>query len=1149
MPPTGLNWTPLTLRFDGSLETRQDARAASPPDFALLHDAHFEETGALQTRPPFGAVMGSGAIFGGGSLSNCRKLATVNGELCLMTDTGFYSWNAQLSQWVLRGTHLAVAVDEVPRCATTGDQIDGDRAELAGTVVFAWTENGQVYAAALDKTTGSVLASPTAVSGGTARPRLVALATKILLFCQNSNQLDVRAIDPASPGTAIGGAAGATVLSAVFSSFYDVVRAGTQDLVVGACRRTTTTSYQVFTVTPGLVVTGSTKARTADGPLAVSTIPDGTKTQIVRANGTNIQGDLLTTSTLADVFTGQAIGTVLSTPVNQIAAAHRSVQNGGAFRCYAFWHSQESNATCTWVSKSNWIDTAGSTGTEANFVRHLAVASRAFDYNGSVYVWLAFGGATTANLTGAFPIPPLALQNTYFLHRDDAFLAAKAIGGEGGGFPPSTGNLPTVALTSGSTVFSWCGTKRRKIVLAKDGVGFAAREPVDVTFTFDSDSARRSTQLGATLYLAAGEVLQYDGRQLVEVGFHIYPWVISIIDAAGGSKGVGTYGYKATLRWQSAVGEVDRSTTATIAQIALTGGRASFVAPLAPLTATHKTAVPPALEIWGTAIGPGEDAPFYLATGNDPTVLTNPNRYLPNDPTASTMPTFNDDLADSALTGKESNPENGTVLEFLVPPPAKIVVPTETRLLLAGVAGDPDAWRYSRERGDGEVASFHDELRVEVPPVGGAITALWADDQFVYVGRTTAIYAYAGPGKSNDDSGQNYTLVRTISRDVGVVSQEAHAQTPVGRLFKSSKGWYLLDGGGTPRYVGGAVASFDGDTVVAVHTITAKHQVRILSTSRLLVWDYRGLIDAVKPGAGRWAEHTISDGLDAVLWNGAYVYLTASGPKQESASYTGLTYGLDAALAWIKPADLFGAVAIRKVQPLGEYRSAHLLRLRIAYDYNETVVDDVIWNPSPATVGGPLQFSHGPKRRQCQAFKVRLTAVAAGVQASLAMASGLSHVVSTSGTNWSATFAAKTGNYQVVGELGNQVTMSIAFASGTSTLVDVRDHFAYDASTGLWSPDLNNVGVRVVCAAGTLTVAALETAIAAATGLVQVSAADATPSKAIDDAGMNGILVTGAFAGGTFTSPTGEALKLTGVGLEVGVVPGLNKRLPSAQKA
>lgn len=1158
----GLNWQPLTLRFDGSLETKEDARIGAPPDLDLLRDAHFEEVGGVQTRPPFGSVMGSGAIYGGGSLSNCRKLARVNGELCLFTDTGLYSWNEQQSAWVLRGTHLAVTVAETPRFATAGDQIDGDRAELNGTVIYAWSEGGVVSVAAMDKSTGSVLLAALSMGAGSTRPRLVALATKIMLFLVTGGALIAIALDPASPSTALFSGPQVTILDAfAFNLYFDVVRAGTQDLVIGACRRQDDTiNHEVFTVTPALVVTQLTKARACDGPIAVATIPDGTKTQVVRGNGTNVQGDLLTTSSLADVFTGQALGTA-TVSLNQVTAVFTSTTS-----CHVFWSRAESETGVDGSTVHNTVSTSNSVGSAATLVRHLGIASRAFTAQSRAFVWLVFSrqnestgtqvGVTAENSRAA-------LQNAYYLYRDDGLVVARALSAIAGGHAPTTGRLPAVTATSGSGLdFAWCATGRRRIELGggEGHTGYAARDNVEVSCSFDSNASRRTAVHGRTLYIADSIPLQYDGTGLYETGFLIYPYQFSLAIDDGGGDLVpnGTYTYKSTWRFINAQREGERSTTAFAVTTVISGaagGAAKVSIQIAPLTVTRKsdTRVSPAAEIWRTKDA-GE--PFFLASGIDPAVLAggvNFNGYIPNKVDVNQLPgdlvLFTDNFTDAVLGDKELNPENDTLLEALAPPGARIIVPTDTRLLLAGVPGDPDSWWYSRERAEGEIASFHDSLRVDVPPIGGDITALWADDQFVYVARETAIYAFSGPGFNNSGEGQNYTLVRTISRDVGVVSQEAHAPTPVGRLFKSAKGWYILDGGGGLRYVGGAVADFDTDTVVAVHTITAKHQVRVLTTSRLLIWDYRGLITATSPGPGRWAEWTVTGGLDACLYNGVYTILTAAGPKQESSSYTGLTYGLDAALTWIKPADLMGAVAVRSIQPLGEYRSAFLLRMRIAYNYDETVIDDVIWNPSPTTVGGPLQMIHGPKRRQCEAIKVRLTAVAAGAQASLATASGLSHVVATSGSNWAATFAAKTGNYTVIGELGNGVTMSISFESGTGNTIDVRDHFAYDQATGLWSPDLNNVGVRVVCAAASLTVAALEAAIAAATNLVQVSAADGTPSKTIDGAAMAGLTVAGAFTGGTFTSPTGEALKLSGLALEVGIVRPTYRRLSRAQKA
>lgn len=1143
----GLNWQVMNLPLAAGLQQRTDDRARPQPYLDICHDAQFDEIGGTQTRLPYLAM--SNNIFGGGTLSNCRRLAVVNGELVLFTNDSLYSWNVQQSAWVLRGTHLAVAVAETPVFATTGDQIDGDRAELSGTVVYAWSEGGIMFAAAVDKASGSVLTSPVSQIGSSSRPRLVTLATKILLFFEVGTALKVLAIDPASPATALTGGPLVTVLAAgTFNLYYDVVRAGTQDLVVGACRRVTTTSYTAFTVTPALTVTTSTKARTADGPLAVSAIPDGTQTQVVRANGTNIQGDLLTTSTLADVFTAQAVGTAAGTPVNQIAAAHRSVQNGGAYRCYAFWSAQESASSASWVSKFNFVDNANTLGTQANFIRHLAPASRAFDYAGSIYVWLTFAGATTFNGTGSFSVPNIALQNTYFLYRDDTFLVAKSIAGQGGGFAASTGRLPGVALTSASTGFSWCGTKRRRIEVANEGRNFAAREPVDVVFTFDTNEARRAAVLGQTLYIAAGELLQYDGTRLTEVGFHIYPWVLSMIDSAlGGAVAVGPYAYKSTWRCPNARGETERSTTATIGLVTVTGNSVT-VPTIAPLTVTHKTTVPPAVEFWRTIINPTPEFPFYLVTSNDPAALTNPNRYEPNDPTLSSLPQLTDLLSDASIAVLETNPENGGALENLSPPPAAIIVATDTRLFLAGVAGDPDRVWYSRERNDGEVASFHDVLTIDIPRQGGAITAIWFQDETLYVARQSALYVVPGRGLDNAGGGAGFGPARVISADIGVISQESVVLTPHGTLFQSKKGWQLLDRSGSAvLYVGGAIFDYETETVLATSIAETQHHVRILTNQRVILWAYPreggagGSYPQQMAAGGQWGDWTVSDGVHACMWQGQHVILTATGPKVQQATYSNLTYGLDVEETWIKVADLQGAARCRRVQPLGEARSEFLLRMRLAYNYDPTYVDDVVWS----LASGTLQVSHGPQRPACEAIKVRLTAVAELARAHLLTAAALSPVVGTSGTAWTATWNATSA---FPGELGNALSMSISFESGAN-LVDVRDHFGWQPSLSAWLPVIGRIGVRVRCTAGTLTVAALETAIAAGTALATLAAADATPTKTIDIATMAGQSATGAFSAGTFTAPTGEAMKLTGLALDVGIEGGLYRRLAAAQKA
>jgi hypothetical protein len=1130
----GLRWIPKELPFAAGLNQKYDDRARPMPYLDICKDVQFDELGGVQTRLPYGAA--AGEIFGGGTITNARRVVPNGTETALFTNDSLYSWNAQLSKWLLRGTHLAVKVDETPRFVTPGDQINPDRAELSGVVVYAWVENNQVYASAIDKTTGSVLVSQTAVSTAIARPKLVALDTKILLFAQaTSTSLTVRAIDPAAPATGIAGA-GTSVMAANFGAFYDVVKAGTQDLAVGIAVRSVTTSYEVFKVTPALAVTAATKARTADGSVAVATIADGTQTQIVRSNTTNVQGDLLTTSTLADVHTGQAIGTVTGTPINQVTAEFAGTT------AHVFWSFLETSAagSTTFGTKKNTVTTANSVGTQSTMVLRLGVASRAFLRSGRVFVWLVFASDSTSFGSGS-PLGIRAqLQNTYFLYRDDGLLVTKAAFQIAGGFGPSFGRLPTV--TGSGETFSWAGTWRRKIITAADHTNYAARSLMDISFTFDSNEARRCVRLGRTLYITGGIPMQYDGVQLAEIGFLVYPWAFAVQDSGvAGNIAAGTYSWKSTLQWQNATGERERSTTATGERLTLAASRFVIIT-IFNLFVTLKTNTrPPSVEIWRNEAGAQPEGDYYLITGQDPNTTTGDNCYLPND-TTTAGPVFNDNLSDGNLVKREANPENGDVLESLTPPGAAIVIASETRLFLADVAGDEDAVWYSRERDEGEVASFHDGLRFTVPGPGGRIKSIIFLGQMLVVFRESATYGFVGPGLSNLNTGQQFQLVREISHDIGAVSHESVALTPLGVLFKSSKGWQLLPDGGLVRYIGGPVSDYDSEAILSIDVVETQHQVRILSASRMLIWDYRGAVDANAPGElGQWGEWTITDGVHSCMVGGAHVYLAATGTRTQLTTYTGVTYGMDVEML-IKPGDQQqGAVAARALQLLGEYRSSFLGRVRVAYNYSPTYTDDKAWTPSPTTVGGPLQLRHSPRQPRCQALKVRFTAVTDAVRATRATAT-LAVPVQTSGTNWTATWTATATH---PGEMGNTLAIHLAFVVGTGA-IDVRDHFAYDPSTGLWSAAVGTIGVLVT---GTPTVAQLEAAIAAGTLLATLTSADGTPGKVVNIAAMAALSpATGAFTGGAYGSPTGEALKLTSLGVGFGVDGALFNRIPSGQR-
>ncbi len=238
--------------------------------------------------------------------------------------------------------------------------------------------------------------------------------------------------------------------------------------------------------------------------------------------------------------------------------------------------------------------------------------------------------------------------------------------------------------------------------------------------------------------------------------------------------------------------------------------------------------------------------------------------------------------------------------------------------------------------------------------------------------RQTAIYAFPGDGYDNLGGGQNYGPARPESLDIGAVSHESIALIDDGLIFKSSRGWYLLDKGFSLHYIGAQVDDYDSDAIHAVTVMPGQQQIRIVTDKRIIVFDTL---------AKEWAEWTVSVGLDACIWNEKYLYLESDGFVTQATDFSGgASYGMDVETSWIKINDLQGAGAVRQIMALGEFVSACAVRIRIAYDYkydgsgNALYVDDRYWTATPAVVGGPLEFRIGPSRPRCTAIKIRLTA-------------------------------------------------------------------------------------------------------------------------------------------------------------------------------
>lgn len=967
MSIAGLPTQLVEFPFIAGINGKAHAFALDPPGLSSAKNVEFDEVGALRLRKPYASVGSS--IYPSGTIGTTRKIAVVGDELLLFTTDTLYSWSETLSKWVSKGTHLAVATTEATRFSNTTDQAFADRAQLSGIVVMVWVEYlaaaSLSYYAVIDATTGAVMVAPTSLGAGCVRPRVVALDTKFLVTWLNGTSLYGATIDPTTLVLS-----GATSLSVISSLYYDIVKDRDADRAVYVTNDAGGAAYLVGRVTSALAVTTSTKVRTADGAIALSVETNTGRIQVVRQDGGDIKGDLLNLSSLADVFTNQAIGAVSGT-LSQLTCAHRN--DGALYSCYVFWGDESQ-------IEYNTVDTAGTIGTEAVFLYRHEIGSRAFNYDGKVYLWTA--SKTTNAATGTTTLGfTVAMQDTNYLYRDDVSFHAKAVWQRGPGVGFYTNHLPGVALISGTTGFACATTARNFVALAAPTYvpeggslhGVADRSPRDITFTFDSDSARRVVQLGATGYVTGGIVFQYDGEGLIETGIEQFPYHIEAATGAAGALPAGQYSYKGSLRAENARGETERSTTAIGVQYNVAASKKIVWRQYrSVVTRRQGSRRKMSLEMWRTEVDPTDASPFYLITSRDPGV-TGDNGYVENDPALVTGYTDeNDNMTDAVLVTKEQHPENGGALPHLAPPPASIIVASEDRLFLAGIPGEPCRVVYSLRRGANEVVSFSGNLEFDLPSTTGPITGLALLSETLVVFTASAIYVVPGEGFDNTGGGFNYGPPRLISSDIGSLSHDTIATTPGGLVFFSRKGWHRLSPGWDLEYIGAKVEDFNTDTWVAAQVVESQHQVRLLSSSRMLMFDYN---------VGEWSEWDQASGKDLAMWRASPMLLD-SAVKKEQSTFSAVDYYMEIVTGWIKPAGLQGFARLRRILVLGQYKADHAQSVAVGFDYAPSYTDSnatefFVAANAALVSGAPTQLRHGPSRQRIESFRVRITIVPA----------------------------------------------------------------------------------------------------------------------------------------------------------------------------
>ncbi len=205
-------------------------------------------------------------------------------------------------------------------------------------------------------------------------------------------------------------------------------------------------------------------------------------------------------------------------------------------------------------------------------------------------------------------------------------------------------------------------------------------------------------------------------------------------------------------------------------------------------------------------------------------------------------------------------------------------------------------------------------------------------DGSVVVLKETALYHITGPGPlPNPELGGGWSPPELISSDVGCISPDSICQTPNGILFQSRKGIYLLGRDFQVSYIGAPVEAYNAQTVAAATLVDDRTQIRLVTPAgSTLLYDYE---------RGQWSTFTNHEGADAIVVDGTFHYLRNDGRVwRETTSYADANAHIRKVVetAWINlSGHRQGLDRLWWVTLLGEFKSAHTLRMYVAFDYQD----------------------------------------------------------------------------------------------------------------------------------------------------------------------------------------------------------------------
>lgn len=920
----------IPLAFRQGLDTKRDKKQQLWGTLRQAQNVVFETLDSARKRNGYDALTLESTD--GQVIASAEFLAKFKEELLVFDSTTLWGRSESLEKLENRGAIYSVFPTSFPTVNNSYNNAEVDMVQVSGLKVFAYhnTVLNTVQYSVQDSVSQTMLVTDQEVATNASRPRVVALGQRIFILYATGTNIAFKTFEIDNPANISTETISVSNLQTTSNNF-DAMAVANRIILAYHSTNGLAELYITFINFNG--VTGAPTQLAEDPNNAIDIKVDSSGYLVISwASATEVKYVIYTAN-----LTSQLVAPTVVEAIANVYNVHACEVTAGEYDLY---YTISSANSYDYFIKKAAIDLVNAPGTPAVFMRSVSLASKCFTIAGNVYLLVSYDSVA---------------QATYFVVDTNGVIVSKISQGTAGG--AIVGSLPKTHVADNTVVIPSC--YKTKFVV-DNGEFFSLSGITNTLVDFAVDSRYQNSALGNNLLIGGGVVQSYDGQQVVEQGFNVYPEppVATAVTVAGVATNyptrsmansaslLDTYGYCIVYRWTDHQGQEHRSAPSEIVNIHLASLPTPEIAvslAIPTLRLSQKTNV--VVEVYRTELN---GTIFYLANSLTPPFFNN---------SAVDTVTFIDGRPDDDLISGRLLYTTGGVLDNIAPPSARVLA-THTasqRIFLAGLE-DPNLLQYSKITNSNQAVEFNDALTIAVDPIGGSITALASMDEKLVIFEEDAIFFIGGTGPNNLGQQNSFTTPERISIDMGCTDPKSVILTPDGLMFKGRKGICLLDRALGLTYIGAPVEEFNALKISSAKVVGELNQVRFTTLDGdCLVYNYVYKF---------WATFTNHRAFSAEVVGNDYYYIRQNNAlyKENRTSFSdaGSVIKMRLEIGWISFATLQGFSRVYKMLVLGDWYSPHNLLIQVAYDFKDVWVESATITPETAGITATAYGNNSP---------------------------------------------------------------------------------------------------------------------------------------------------------------------------------------------